>query len=466
MSEAVRGARGRRAGERTALLAAVLVGAVYAGVALAGYAVAQRLGAEDWPLQHDQLGYFAYLPALLREDGLSFEWGAGPSAEIPGGRELKGFRRDEDSGRIVNWYTPGVAVLQAPFFAVGHAVAAATGAPRDGFSGPYRILATLGGATYAALGLALLASALGGLFPQGVAAGVVLILGLGTNLFYYATLEPLMSHAYSFFALAGALLATLRWAERPRLRTALLLGAAVGLAACVRPTNLLFAVVPVGYALARRGRDGLPRLAAHGAAAAAAGLVAILPLLAYWRYASGSWITNPYGGRAFHFADPEIGRLLWSYRKGWFVYTPAMLALLPGLALVRRHAPGLAIPLLLYFGGAVYLAAAWWVWWYGGSLGMRAMIEVTAPMSVALAAFLAWGAGTRARRRISVTAFALLVALNLFQTYQYVQTYIRWDGMSRASYWAVFLRPYIPRAELETIHRELNQEGQRERPPG
>ena len=49
------------------------------------------------------------------------------------------------------------------------------------------------------------------------------------------------------------------------------------------------------------------------------------------------------------------------------------------------------------------------------------------------------------------SVFALLITLNVFQTYQYVRGYIHWDGMTKATYWAVFLRPWIPPDEFREI---------------
>jgi hypothetical protein len=417
-------------------------------------------------MRHDQVGYYAYLPALLHEDGLSFRWASGPRWEGFRRSGFGGFRTIEATGRVVDVYTPGVAVLQAPFFAAAHAVAWASGAEHDGFSWPYRLLAALGGATYASLGLLLLALALGACFPPGIAAGTVVILGLGTNLLYYGTFEPLMSHAYSFFALSLALWSVLDWDRRPRLRTAVLTGAALGLAVSIRPTNLLFGVVPLAYVVRHGRSEGARSALEHLAAGGAAMLVGVSPMLSYWRFATGSWLTNPWGGGTFYWTDPEIRRLLFSFRKGWFVYTPAMLALIPGLILLRRYVPKLTAPLLVYFAAAVYVAASWWNWWYGGSWGMRAMIEVSAPMSVALAACLMWASeGSAVRRRVVGAVFGVLVGLNLFQTVQYRLQFIRWDGMTAASYGAVFLRPRVSGEKLERIYSpdRLSHDGQRGR---
>jgi hypothetical protein len=70
----------------------------------------------------------------------------------------------------------------------------------------------------------------------------------------------------------------------------------------------------------------------------------------------------------------------------------------------------------------------------------------------------AWSAAQPRRRRAVATVFGLLIALNVFQTYQYVRGYIHWDGMTRATYWAVFLRPSIPTEELEQIQAGWDRE--------
>lgn len=452
--------------DRRPLVAVVAVGGLYVAVAATSFFVSPLVGTERWPLQHDQAAYYAYLPALLTEEGLSFE-GLTDPRWTPTGDEGRFWplRRVETTGRLINPFTPGVALLQAPLFALGHGIAWIAGRPTDGLSGPYRFLAGIGGALYAAAGLLFLLLALRMHFAPVVAAAVVTVLGVGTNLLYYAAVEPLMTHAYSFFAFALLLWATLAWARSAELRLALVAGAALGLVVIVRPTNGVVALVPIGYLAARRwldrARPDTAVLVRHLAAAAAVTFLVTLPLLAYWRYASGSWITNPHGPGTFYLDEPRIGGVLWSYRKGWFVYTPVMLAAVPGLFLLRRHLPRMTLPLVAYCGLAVYIASAYWSWWYGGSFGMRALIETSAPLSLAVAAFFAWAAAGRRRLATVGSAVGLLVALNVFQTYQYVMVYIHWDGMTEETYWSVFLRPVIPAAEMERIREGLDRSDSR-----
>ena len=140
-------------------------------------------------------------------------------------------------------------------------------------------------------------------------------------------------------------------------------------------------------------------LVRHLLLAAGITLVACLPLFAYWRFATGHWITNPRGPGTFFFSEPRIWSVLWSYRKGWFVYTPIMLAAIPGFFLLPRYLPRAALPIGLCTAAIIYIDSAWWSWWFGGSFGMRAFIELSSILSLPLAALVAWGSAGARRRR-------------------------------------------------------------------
>jgi hypothetical protein len=451
---------------RGAVVALATLAIVYPALSVAGFIYNESAGVGDWPLKQDQIGYYAYLPALLTESRWTFEDFVGPRWERFEASGFAGFPRNEETGRRQNVYPPGVAVLQAPFFALGHVAAFVTRAPRDGLSWPYRLFACLGGAAYAVLGLGLVFVTLRRDSPEWAGAATVVALGLGTNLLYYGTIEPLMSHAYSFFAFAAAVWAMLAWSESGRARDALTLGAALGLVVLIRPTNAVLALLPLLFLFMRPRDAGLrwgdtrdrSRIVGQVLAACGMGFIVTLPLLLYWRFTSGSWIHNPHGAGTFFFSEPAIGSVLWSYRKGWLVYTPIMGAAVAGLFVVGRYVRGITLPLAVLAAVNLYVVSSWWNWWYGGGFGMRALIESGAPLALPMAS-LAATLGTTARRRRRVWGvISVLAALNVFQTYQYVMNYIRWDGMTRETYWAVFLRPYIPEAEMAAIREDLDLE--------
>jgi hypothetical protein len=50
----------------------------------------------------------------------------------------------------------------------------------------------------------------------------------------------------------------------------------------------------------------------------------------------------------FYFLDPEIISGLFSYRKGWLIYTPVMAFGLVGMFFTRKSATPLFLPVLLF----------------------------------------------------------------------------------------------------------------------
>lgn len=87
----------------------------------------------------------------------------------------------------------------------------------------------------------------------------------------------------------------------------------------------------------------------------------------------------------------------------------------------------------------IYVQASWWCWWYGGSFGMRTMIEFYPLLGIALASMI-----ERSIKKIPVAiGFSLvllsLLSFNLFNTYQYYNWAIHWDSMTKKAYWTSFL---------------------------
>jgi hypothetical protein len=91
---------------------------------------------------------------------------------------------------------------------------------------------------------------------------------------------------------------------------------------------------------------------------------------------------------------------------------------------------------LFSFVATVFVFSSWWCWWYGGSFGMRCMIDYYPIFAFGLAA------NFTTSNSIKKLAFGSLVALflvfNLFQTSQRRNLVIHWDSMSKESYWRFF----------------------------
>ncbi|RSK31160.1 hypothetical protein [Hymenobacter metallilatus] len=424
---------------------------------LAVLMVQARLLAPYWDTRNvqailtwDAMGYYLYLPAKFIYHDVRYlrfvpdimrEYG--PSSSFYQAFPAPGLT----DGTLVMKYPIGVAVLEFPFFWLGHWAAALLGYPQDGFSAPYQVAIAFGGIAYGVLGLAVLRKVLLSFFSDAVAALTLGLVVLGTNYFQYAVFDAAMSHTYGFTLYALLLWCTVRWHRRPALGWAAGIGLALGLLVLTRPSEAVAVLLPLlwgidsGAALRAKGQL-LRRRWLDVLVLAACGAVALLPQLLYWHALTGSFIVYSYQEQGFSFLHPHLREVLISFKKGWLVYTPLMLLLPLGLAALFRQNRGMALTVLAYGAATLWVVAAWDIWWYGGSFGQRAMVSSYAALSLPLAALLAWCWVPGWRRVVGLwVLLPLLVGLldlNLFQHWQYMYGIIHPEEMTRPYYEAVF----------------------------
>lgn len=423
---------------------------------LFGLMVQARLWAPYWDthnvlaiLTWDAMGYYLYLPAQFIYDDLSYlrfvpdimrEYAPTGSFyqafPVPGGPE----------GTQVMKYPIGLALLQTPFFFIGHWVAGWRGYAQDGFSAPYQVAIAFGGMTYGLLGLGMLRRVLLRYFSDALTAVTLALLVLGTNLLQYSVFDAAMPHVYDFALYALLLWATIRWHEQPRRWLAAAIGLVLGLLILTRPSEAVAVLLPLLWGIssmdtARQKLQLLRRRWPDVLLLGGFAFLGVLPQLLYWKWATDSFVFYSYQEQTFSFLKPHTWPVLFSFRKGWLIYTPLMLLALAGLVVLWRRYRSIALAVTGYFVVNLWVVSAWDVWWYGGSLGQRALVASYAALSLALAALLAWAFGPR-RRAAAVWLLAplmvLLVDLNLFQHWQYMYGYINAEDMTRRYYWAIF----------------------------
>jgi hypothetical protein len=282
-----------------------------------------------------------------------------------------------------------------------------------------------------------------------VATAITLLLILtGTNLFYYSVHEAAMPHAYNFALITLFLYLVIRWYEKSNFRHTLFLGLVFGLTVLVRPSNLLIGILFLLWgvtsfrSLAERFRfllGRVPMLLLMGVFF----LLPWIPQLIYWKTVTGSFLFNSYSpsGSSFYFGSPHIFDLLFSFRKGWYLYTPLMLVATIGLFTMGKKCREGMWGIALYLAAEIYLLASWWSWWNGGSFGLRSFVDIYGVMALPLAALTDRVLGSRRLVRAGYAGgLAFLVFLNLLQTSHYVQGYIHHSGMTREAYRLNFLR--------------------------
>lgn len=409
---------------------------------------------KDEVLNYDIMGYHNYLPALfIYKDITAYNYLDSIEAKYKpthGEHRKYGMHPAPKTGNLCNQYPLGVAIFQAPFFGVAHLWASVTGQDvADGYSSPYQHAIVLSTLLFATLGLIILTAFLRFYFSGTIVFFCISLLAFATNFFHYATLESGMAHIYQFFLYASVLYLTHRWYERPAYRTSVLMGLCIGLAIVTRPVDILICLIPLTWAMGREGWiDFLKQHQKHIYVVMLSALVACLPQIIYWKYVTGDWVFYSYGsGDFFQFKRFRVIHGLFSYRKGWFIYTPlALLAFIYAWNISKNARFSFyGKPFWIFFIPMIYIVFSWNNWYYGWSYGCRALLGTLPLLAIPLGLMLKNLAQSKPVRKVAMTATLIFITfLNLFQTWQYEHYILHGTLMNESTYWALFLKTETP----------------------
>lgn len=411
-----------------------------------GLAVTMNLhwGKDHWRevIKADARAYNAYLPAAFIYQDLQFGFFNEMELEKYYDPNLVYHYRYDTGKGIVNRYFAGTAVMQAPFFFAARAWAWISGEPDDGYSRPFMLMITLAGLFYLVLGLSFIN---GFLKNEGVSevARAILIpsVAFGTHLFNYSIVEPGMSHVYSFALVAGFILAGQRLFKSEDKRLWLVLGLITGLIILVRPVNGIV-ILSLPFLAGGLGRfikslvDLIKSPLLLGLSLLIGLSIVGIQSAIYWSQIGNLWVYS-YDDEGFNWSDPHMWDILFSYKKGLFVYTPMLLVACFGSAKMWQRNSQQTVLWTAFMVITVYVLSSWWSWWYGGSFSGRAFVEFIPFFAIPLGLLL--NSIKRKGLAITFSALLLLTALNQFQTYQYRYYIIHWDQMDSEKYWDVFL---------------------------
>lgn len=392
----------------------------------------------------DGSGYYAYLTTVFRYKTTDFKE-VFDYEKTRRGLDYMGHYFHEYNGKIVNKYYAGTALLMMPFYGLASLVSKLANMPIDGYNIVFQYAAAFAATFYLALGLLLVNALLRSFaITKPIRVLTILSLMLGTNLFYYAFLHPAHSHVYSFAAIAGFAYAARLFMLYGRTKALYSMGLMLGIVALIRPTNLLLVLLIPFFApdfqTVKQRFQGLFKKPLKT-------LVALLFFLLFFSIQiifnylqTGEFILYTYKNEGFHFLQPATLSFLFSYRKGFFVYTPLMLLLFSGFIVLYRHSKFQAWWLSGFLLVVVYFLSSWWNWFFGDSFGMRAMIDYYPIFAVLLA--LGFSALSKIKAgKIFLALFLLMVVpLNLVQAYQYEVGILHSDSMNKEKYWYVFLK--------------------------
>lgn len=130
------------------------------------------------------------------------------------------------------------------------------------------------------------------------------------------------------------------------------------------------------------------------------------------------WIIYSYEYQGFEWFKPFVLDVLFSYRCGWLVYSPMMFFGVAGLYFLYKQHRELFPAVVLFLAVTLYVVSAWSIWWYGGSLGMQALVQSYALWLFPLAAFSHWVLEKKARFFVFAPVALVFCACNIWWTVQ------------------------------------------------
>ncbi len=403
-------------------------------------------------LSWDVFGYYLYLPAKFIYHDLGLRnHGDAIHSVIEKYHSTASFYQavQTPEGNYVFKYSMGLSVLYAPFFFIGHLIAKIFGYPTDGFSIPYQYSIFVGGIIYSILGILVLVKVLIRFFSEKITAILLCILVFSTNYIIHITMygQNAMSHNYLFTAYALILWFTIRWHETYKWKYIVLLGIVCGLSILSRPSEIVCLIIPLLWGVHNKETFFAKFKMLLQYRFQILVFLIILILIGsfqfmYWKAETGKYLYNSYGanpGEGFEFLSPHISDFLFSFRKGWLIYTPVMIFALVGLFILLKRNKLIFFVLFVHFIFTLYILSSWSCWWYATSFGQRVMIPYYPLLAVTLGYFIVW---LNERKKLFIiigySFFAIFLLLNIFQSTQSYYGIISLDRMTKDYYFRIF----------------------------
>ncbi len=395
-------------------------------------------------IMSDGKGYYAYLPAIFIYHDLHFHFFDKIEKETYYSKYHYYDYRITVDDRVINKYYAGTALAMLPFFGMGHLLSVITGEPPDGYSVWYSSMINLAAICYLAIGLWFLSKLLRTWdIRRGYVTLILCTIVFGTNVFYYSVVEFAMSHIYSFTFVTIFLYFSRQYFIRHGDRDLIIAGLTLGMVTLIRPVNVLILLAVPFLAGSWNGFiTGVKELRHHrtGFLISVLFFIAVfsIQLIIYQIQTGHPWVYS-YGQEQFRFNRPHMLSILFSYKKGLFLYTPIVFISLTGLYFLWKQDRFSTWWLLGFLILLTYILSSWWMWYYGGSFSSRVYIEYFSLFAILMGLTLE-RLTKKVPRRIYM---GLIIVLTLFcqiQTYQYRYYFIHWSEMTKEKYWDTFMR--------------------------
>ncbi|MCB9261698.1 MAG: hypothetical protein H6607_04925 [Flavobacteriales bacterium] len=334
----------------------------------------------------DKAGYQVYLPAFFYYD---FE-----ADKFPDNIENNtghGFALNQKSNKVITKYPIGVAILQSPFFVIGHFIDVGLNTKQaKGYTVVQHKMILVSTIFYLLLAFVVLYRHFSKSYRSIVLFWLFPFMLFGSNLLFYSTRDAGLSHVYSFFTLSVFYVFLEKWVAThfAAKRDLIWAGLAFSIGCLIRPANLHFYILSALSVLlpAYRLLRANPKEVIKGLSIAAVigGIPVVLQLL-YYNYAFGSYFAYSYTDESFIYAlKPRLARVWFAPANGLLLYSPIFIFVFIGIFQLLKKDRLRAVMLIILFFAISYTYAAWWSPGLGCGYGHRGFVEHLAFFSLPL----------------------------------------------------------------------------------
>lgn len=431
--------------KKYSLLLIIIFSVLFVSLKIKQVVTTENYIAQSHALSWDIHGYYAYLPALFIHNDITIKDRSWLDAINDKYHKNRPFYQlvGTDKGTMVNVYPIGQAIAMTPFFLIAHGWAKITGGIADGYSAPYQILALVGALLYMILGLILFRKLLLLFFTDQITSLTMIVIIAGTNLFYYASFDSNMPHIVLFTGTCGYLLLCYKWFEKPNTKTAFAIGLLLGWLTVTRPSELVWILVPLFWGITNCNdiKDRFLFLLKKWKDLFLLGIGLFIPgilQLLYWKLTTGYWRSYSHT-EGFDFLHPFTIEVLFSFKKGWLVYTPLIILSIIGFYPLYKNNRKLFYSFTIFFILNLFIISSWECWWYAGSYSQRPFVQSYSLMAIPLGYFLLEIMNkSKLIRNSFFTLTGLFISLNLFQIWQLRAGILHSELMTKEYYFKVF----------------------------
>ena len=391
----------------------------------------------------DSFGYYAYLPATFIQKDISIKdlnTIKNINEKYSLSESLYQFNSLPNGNHPIR-YSCGIALLSAPFFIGSHLFAIAFKYPLDGYSYPYQFGFNLSNLFWFIIGIIFFNKLLKKIFSISTTNLILITVIIGTNFLHSTTKSFGSTHLFEFTFFSILITQIIEYYKNPNSKNAVLVGLCLGIITVIRPVNLFAFIIflfwdinPINLKeIASRFKFFSSKYRSIILIVLSL-LIAILPQIIYWKYVTEQFLYQGYDnpGEGLDLLNPHTFNFLFSFRKGWLLYSPLMLFSIVGIYYMKKENWKTTNTLILFILINTYLLSSWTCWWYAASYGQRTMFDTYPILAIPLGFFIQNIQHSNLFKKYLFYSIGfILVSWNVFRMWQFDNAILHFDSETK-----------------------------------